>query len=65
VEKGRIVAPLNVMRFDETIYRALGGNLIGLTESREMLLDASTYEGRATESSRMPGALIEDFNFNL
>jgi predicted Zn-dependent protease len=65
VENGQIVAPLNVMRFDETMYRALGENLIGLTKEREMLLDAGTYGGRATSSSRMPGALVEDFNFNL
>jgi len=65
VEGGRIVAPLNVMRFDETLYRAFGENLIGLTSEREMILDPETYEERATASGRIPGALIEDFNFNL
>ena len=65
VENGEIVAPLNVMRFDESIYRALGENLIGLTKERDMLLDSGTYGGRATSSTHMPGALIEDFNFNL
>jgi predicted Zn-dependent protease len=65
VEGGEIVAPLNVMRFDETLYRAFGENLIGLTQEREMILDAGTYGGRDTGSGRIPGALIEDFNFNL
>ena len=65
VEKGEIVAPLNVMRFDETVYRALGENLMGLTRDREMILDAGTYTGRGTSSGRVPGALIEDFHFNL
>ena len=65
VENGEIVAPLNVMRFDETAYRALGENLIGLTAEREMLLDSDTYYRRSTNSSRLPGALIESFNFNL
>ncbi len=65
VENGEIIAPLNVMRFDETIFHAFGENLIGLTEEREMLLDPETYDGRSTSSSRVPGALIEDFNFNL
>ena len=65
VENGEIVAPLNVMRFDETMYRALGENLIGLTKEREMILDAGTYGGRGTSSGRVPGALIEDFHFNL
>jgi predicted Zn-dependent protease len=65
VEKGRIAAPLNVMRFDETIYRALGENLLGLTKERDMLLDAGTYGGRSTDSARVPGALIDQFHFNL
>ena len=65
VEKGKISAPLNVMRFDETAYRALGENLIGLTAEREMLLDPDTYHCRATSLSRVPGALIDRFNFNL
>ncbi len=65
VENGKIVAPINVMRFDETMYRALGENLIGLTNEQEMILDAGTYGGRSTGSERVPGALIEDFTFNL
>ena len=65
VEDGRVVAPLNVMRFDETIYRAFGENLIGLTKEREMILDSGSYGQRSTGSGRVPGALIEDFNFSL
>ena len=65
VEDGAIKAPLNVMRFDESALRALGENLIGLTREREMILDPSTYGERDTSSVRLPGALIEDFNFNL
>jgi predicted Zn-dependent protease len=65
VEKGQVVAPINVMRFDETIYRALGENLLGLTRERDMLLDSGTYGGRSTESARVPGALIDKFHFNL
>ncbi|HCL27904.1 MAG TPA: TldE/PmbA family protein, partial [Candidatus Latescibacteria bacterium] len=65
VEEGQIVAPINVMRFDETLYRVLGENLIDLTCEREMILDSGTYGGRGTGSARFPGALVEDFNFNL
>ncbi len=65
VENGVIKGPLNVMRFDETIYRALGENLQALTAEREFLLDAETYFARSTASSRLPGALIEDFTFTL
>lgn len=65
VEGGQIVAPLNVMRFDETVYRILGENLIGLTSEREFLPSDSTYKERSTSSSRLPGALIDRFAFTL
>ena len=65
VDGGEVQAPLNVMRFDETIYRILGENLVGLTEDREFILDPGTYHGRSTSSARMPGALVEDFTFTL
>ena len=65
VENGEIQAPLNVMRFDETIYRMLGENLEGLTQERDWILDPDTYFQRSTASGRMPGALIDDFPFTL
>ncbi|MDQ5909358.1 MAG: hypothetical protein QG599_1453 [Pseudomonadota bacterium] len=65
VEGGKIVAPLNVMRFDETLYRAFGDNLLGLTVEREIIVDSGSYGGRSSKSGRVPGALIKDFNFNL
>jgi predicted Zn-dependent protease len=65
VEDGAIQAPLNVMRFDESIYRMLGEHLVGLTSERDFILDANTYHRRSTHSSRLPGVLIEDFTFTL
>ncbi len=65
VEHGVIQAPLNVMRFDESIYRMLGEHLLGLTSARELMLSTSTYHQRSTSSSRLPGALVEDFHFTL
>jgi predicted Zn-dependent protease len=65
VENGVIQAPLNVMRFDETLYRLLGEKLAALTTEREFILDPSTYGGRSTASSHMPGAIVEDFTFTL
>ena len=53
------------MRFDDTIYRMLGDNLVDLTRSRELLLDSSTYEQRSTASSRLPGALLRALRFTL
>lgn len=65
VENGQIVAPLNVMRFDETAYRVLGENLLALTVDRDFIPSTSTYGGRSTSSMRVPGALVRDFAFTL
>lgn len=65
VENGKIQAPLNVMRFDESIYRVLGSNLLGLTRERDLLLNAESYGGRSTRSARLPGLLVNDFHFTL
>ena len=65
VENGRITAPVNVMRFDETIYRILGEHLVGLTAEREFIIDAHTYGGRSVQSGRVPGALVDEFTFTL
>lgn len=65
VERGAVQAPINVMRFDETLYRMLGENLEGLTSERELILDTGTYGARSVGSARLPGALIRDFTFTL
>jgi len=65
VEGGRIQAPLEVMRFDDTIYRMLGENLIGLTRERERILDPGTYYRRSAHSALLPGALVDDFALTL
>ncbi len=65
VQNGKIQGPVNVMRFDESLYRMLGENLLGLTDQSEMLLSSSTYDSRSTHSLRLPGALIDRFAFTL
>jgi predicted Zn-dependent protease len=65
VEQGEIVAPIDVMRFDDTLYRMMGEGLVGLSAERELIMDAGTYGGRSTSSARLPGALIEDFVLTL
>jgi predicted Zn-dependent protease len=65
VENGEIKAPLNVMRFDDSLFRLLGDNLVGLTKERELLIDGESYGGRSTGSALLPGALVRDFTFVL
>lgn len=65
VEGGRIVAPLSVMRFDDSIYRMFGENLLALTREREWILSADTYGQRSLQTSRVPGALLSGLTFTL
>jgi len=65
VEGGEITAPIGVLRFDDTLYRMLGSNLVGLTAERDTILDSGTYGGRSVGSMRVPGALIADVAFTL
>jgi predicted Zn-dependent protease len=65
VERGRIVAPVNVMRFDDTLYRMLGANLVELTAEREFVPDPGTYGERSTSSARLPGMLVSAMRFTL
>jgi predicted Zn-dependent protease len=65
VEGGKIVAPTSPMRFDDSIYRMLGENLVDLTRERQLILDTSTYGGRSMSCSRLPGALLASMSFTL
>jgi len=65
VENGEIVAPVNVMRFDDTIYNLLGASLRALTKERAFIMNNRTYGGRSLETSRVPGALVEAMAFTL
>ncbi len=65
VEDGEIVAPVNVLRFDDSLYHLLGSQLAGLTSESEFVFDNSTYEQRTSASVKLPGALIEAMRFTL
>jgi len=65
VENGKVIAPVDVLRFDDTIYRMLGDNLEALTAERELLLDANSYGARMLSSVTLPGALLSEMSFTL
>jgi len=65
VENGKIAAPLNVMRFDDSLFRMLGENLEALTQRPELLVDPQSYDGRSTSSARLPGALVRELSLTL
>ncbi len=65
VEDGQIVAPVDVLRFDDTLFRMLGANLEALTAETELLLASDTYRERQLASMRLPGALLSEMTFTL
>jgi predicted Zn-dependent protease len=65
VEEGQIIAPVNTMRFDDSIFSLLGTALEQLTCERELLLSTSTYSQRQTASCLLPGALLSALTLTL
>ena len=65
VEHGELVAPLQVMRFDDDLLDLLGPRLIALTDRAELHPDTSTYGQRQLGSITTPGALVAGFELTL
>jgi predicted Zn-dependent protease len=65
VENGQVVAPISVMRFDDSLLRMFGSGLIALTKDPELVPDSLTYGERQLRSVTAPGALVEGFRFTL
>ncbi len=65
VERGELVAPIENLRFDESLYRFLGDNLINLTEFQEFIPEVDTYENRSLGGIWVPGLLVEQFTYTL
>lgn len=65
VENGEIVGPIQDMRWDESLYDALGSKLVALTTHTAIDPAVETYEQRSLGGSRTPGALIDGFTFTL
>ncbi|MGK7940200.1 MAG: TldD/PmbA family protein [Crocosphaera sp.] len=65
VENGEIIAPIENLRFDESLYRFWGDNLIALTNFREFIPKTNTYGQRSLGGILSPGMLVNDFQFTL
>ena len=65
VENGEIQAPVDVMRFDDSVYNLLGAKLVGLTAERELILDSSSYGGRSNSSIELPGVVVSELRLTL
>jgi predicted Zn-dependent protease len=65
VENGEIIAPIEDLRFDDSLYNFWGKNLIDFTEEREFIPEVGTYENRQLGGTMVPGMLVEDFTYTL
>jgi predicted Zn-dependent protease len=65
VENGELVAPIENLRFDDSIYDFLGKNLIALTDFREFVPNTGTYDKRSLGGILNPGMLVDQFTFTL
>jgi len=65
VEGGELVAPLDVMRFDDGFLRMFGEGLVGLTDRAEAIPERDTYERRQLASITTPAAVVEGWRLTL
>lgn len=65
VKEGKLQAPIEVLRFDDSIYRMLGSELARLTAKRKRIVSDSTYFQRSRGGIILPGALINNMQFTL
>ncbi|HEY8280588.1 MAG TPA: metallopeptidase TldD-related protein [Bdellovibrionota bacterium] len=65
VEGGEIAGPIKDLRWDESLYDALGSKLMALTSQAEIDPAVGTYFARDLGGGKVPGALIDQFTFTL
>lgn len=65
VEGGRLVAPVNVMRFDDDALRLFGPGLVALTDTPEFMPSDDTYLERRLGSVTTPAAVVDGFALTL
>jgi predicted Zn-dependent protease len=65
IEDGKLVAPIKVMRFDDTFMRMFGSGLEALTDALEFMPDDATYGSRQLGSTTAPSALVNGVQFTL
>ncbi|MEM8808424.1 MAG: metallopeptidase TldD-related protein [Cyanobacteria bacterium P01_G01_bin.38] len=65
VENGKIVAPIEDLRFDESLYHFWGQGLIDLTESVAFVPEVGSYSYRDLGGLTVPGMLVDGFTYTL
>lgn len=65
VEGGSIVAPIGVMRFDDSLFELFGPRCEALTDVAEFLPSAETWGSRTLHSTTCPGMLVDGIELTL
>lgn len=65
VENGEIVAPIENMRFDDSIYSFFGSSLESVGDKTEFIPSVGTYQQRSLGGNICPGILLSSFKFTL
>ena len=65
VEDGKIVAPIENLRFDDSIFNLLGTSVEDFTTTSVLLPETGTYESRHPGGAVVPGLLLSSMRFTL
>ena len=65
VEDGKIVSPIEDMRFDDTIYNFFGEKLESVTDKSRLNPSVGTYGGRDLRGVHCPGIILSSFELTL
>jgi len=61
VEAGKLKAPLETIRFDDTLFRLFGSELEALGSQNSLEAETGTYERRSLGGALVPGILCSNF----
>ena len=65
VENGKIVAPIEDLRFDDSFFHFFGKGLVDLTNHASVFPVTDSYEQRSVGAMSTPGMIVNDFSFTL
>ena len=65
VENGEFIAPIENMRFDDSIYNFFGSNLESVGNELEFIPSVGSYQSRSIGGNMCPGILLDSFKLTL
>jgi predicted Zn-dependent protease len=65
VEQGQIIAPIENLRFDDSLYNFWGEQLVDLTQEVTFIPEVGSYGYRDLGGTSVPGLLVNNFAYTL